>query len=103
MSGEIATTEQGYIHLEAPAWKELDPEEKKLIQKYNAKVKHNGDYKDVKFSEGVSVIHKVRRTQEDDNYEETDNTVKHESPTKKAKKETRDKGIKFNLKDSYEK
>ena len=66
----------GFIHLESAAWRELDPEEKKLIQKYNAKVKHDENYKDVKFPEGVSVLHKVRRTQEDDNYEETDSTDK---------------------------
>ena len=41
LSGQIETTEQGFIHLEASAWKELDPVEKKLVQKYNAKVKHN--------------------------------------------------------------
>ena len=100
LSGEIATTQHGYIHLEAAAWKELDIEEKKLIQKYNARVKHNENYKDVKFPEGVTIVHKARRTQEGDKSEETDNTAKHEPPAKKAKKETRDKGIKFNLKDS---
>ena len=61
LSGEIATTEHGYIHLEAAAWKELDIEEKKLIQKYNARVKHNENYKDVKFPEGVTIVHKARR------------------------------------------
>ena len=39
LSGEITSTEQGYIHLEAAVWKELDTDEKKLIQKYNARVK----------------------------------------------------------------
>ena len=102
LSGQIATTEQGFIHLEAGAWKELDPEEKKLIQKYNARVKHDENYKEVKFPAGVSVLHKVRRTQEDDNYEETGNTDKQEPPTKKVKKETKDKGIRFNLKDTYD-
>ena len=97
LSGEIATTEHGYIHLEAAAWKELDTEEKKLIQKYNARVKHNENYKDVKFPEGVSVVHKARRTQDSDKPEETDNTNKQEPPTKKASKDTKDKGIKFNL------
>ena len=102
LSGEIATTQHGYIHLEAAAWKELDIEEKKLIQKYNARVKHNENYKDVKFPEGVSVLHKVRRTQEDDNCEETGSTDKQEPPAKKVKKDTKDKGIKFNLKESYD-
>ena len=101
LSGEITTTEQGYVYLEAVAWKKLDTDEKKLIQKYNARVKHDENYKDVKFPAGVSVLHKVRRTQEDDNYEETDSTDKQEPPAKKVKKETRDKGIQFNLKDLY--
>ena len=41
LSGKITTTEQGYIHLEAAVWKQLDTDEKKLIQKYNARVIHN--------------------------------------------------------------
>ena len=102
LSGQIVTTEQGFIHLESAAWRELDPEEKKLTQKYNARVKHDENYKDVKFPEGVSVLHKVRRTQEDDNYEETDSTDKQEPPAKKVKKETKDKGVRFNLKESYD-
>ena len=102
LSGEIATTEHGYIHLEAAAWKELDTEEKKLIQKYNARVKHDENYEDVKFPEGVTIVHKARRTQEGDKSEQTDNTVKHEPQAKKIKKEPKDKGIKFNIKDSNE-
>ena len=102
LSGQIATTEQGFIHLGAGAWRELDPEEKKLIQKYNARVKHDENYKEVKFPAGVSVLHKVRRTQEDDNYEETGNTDKQEPPTKKVKKEPRDKRTRFNLMYSYD-
>ena len=102
LSGQIETTEHVFIHLEASAWKELDPAEKKIVQKYNAKVKHNENYQDVKFPEGVSVIHKARRTHEGDTYEESDSTDKQEPPAKKIKKETRDKGIKFNLNDSYD-
>ena len=91
LSGQIATTEQGFIHLEA--WKELDPEEKKPIQKYNARVKHDENYKEVKFPAGVSVLHKVRRTQEDDDCGETVNTDKQEPPTKKIKKEIKEKEL----------
>ena len=56
-SGEIKTTDQGFIHLDATEWKQLDNDEKKLIQKYNARVKHNENYKEVKFSEGVTLMH----------------------------------------------
>ena len=48
------------------------------------------------------MLHKVRRTQEDDDYEEAGKTDKQEPPTKKVKKETKDKGIRFNLKDTYD-
>ena len=102
LSGEITTTEQGYIHLEAAAWRELDTEEKKLIQIYNARVKHNENYKEVKFPEDATIVHKARRTHDNSKSEETDNTVKQEPPTKKAKKETKEKGIKFNLKAAHD-
>ena len=72
LSGEIKTTEQGYINLEASVWKELDTDEKKLIQKYNARVKCNENYKAVKFSEGVTVIHKARRYNEDSKLEQSE-------------------------------
>ena len=72
LSGEIKTTEQGYINLEASVWKELDTEEKKLIQKYNARVKCNENYKAVKFSEGVTVIHRARRYNKDSKLEQSE-------------------------------
>ena len=63
--------------MEADVWKDLDNDERKLIQKYNARVKLNENYKTVKFPEGVMVIHKARRFKEDNKLEH------HETPTKK--------------------
>ena len=90
----------------AAVWKELDTDEKKLIQKYNARVKHNENYKEVKFPEGVTVIHKARRSQENSKLEENENTTKQEPINKKIKKEGKGKwkwkGIRFNLKNDHE-
>ena len=44
----------------------------KIIQKYNARVKCNENYKAVKFSEGVTVIHKARRYNEDSKLEQSE-------------------------------
>ena len=98
----MKTTDQGYIHLEAAIWKDLDNDERKLIQKYNARVKHNENYKAVKFPEGVAVIHKARIYKEDSKLEQSENTTKQESVGKKIKRESKRKGIKFNLKDDHE-
>ena len=43
----------------------LNGDEKKLIQKYNTRVKNNENYKDVKFPEGITILHETRRTYED--------------------------------------
>ena len=102
LSGEIKTTDQGFIHLEAEIWKDLDNDERKLIQKYNARVKHNENYKAVKFPEGVTVIHKARRFKEDNELEHHETPTNKENITKRSKKESKTKGIKFNLKDNPE-
>ena len=86
--------------MEAAVWKDLDTDERKLIQKYNARVKHNEHYKAVKFPEGVTVIHKARRYKEDNELEQNENSTKKETVSKKIKRETKGKGIKFNLKDN---
>ena len=69
-SGEIKTTDQGFIHLDASEWKQLNNNEKKLIQKYNTRVKYIENYKEVKIPEGVTVMHKARRTHENNNEDE---------------------------------
>ena len=68
---------------------------KKLIQKYNARVKHNENYKAVKFLEGVTVIHKARRYQENSKLEENENTTKQEPISKNIKKEAKGKEIRL--------
>ena len=87
LSGEIKTTDQGFIHLEADVWKNLDNDERKLIQKYNARVKHNENYRAVKFPGGVTVIHKARRFKEDNELEQHKTPTKKENIVKRSKKE----------------
>ena len=72
LSGEIHTTRKGFIRLEPSAWTELSEDKKKLVQEYNSRVKHGDNYKEVKFLEGVTVRHKVRRTHQE-NVQDDDN------------------------------
>ena len=48
------------------------------------------------------VIHKARRFKEDNELEQHGTPTKKESITKRSKKESKTKGIKFNLKDDLE-
>ena len=95
--GEIPTTEQGYIHMDTSVWRDLSSDEKKLIQKYNARVKHNENYNEVKYPENVIIKHKVRRTHEDNRPEDSETPTKQEPQSKKIKREGKGKGIRFNL------
>ena len=65
LSGEIHTTRKGFIKFESSAWAELNEDKKKLAQEYNSRVKHGDNYKEVKFLEGITIRHKVRRPHEE--------------------------------------
>ena len=73
--------------MEAEIWKNLDNDERKVIQKYNETVKHNKNYKSLKIPEGVTVIHKARRFKEDNELEHHETPTKKENITKRSKKE----------------
>ena len=82
LCGTLETNEEGFLRLPVNEWKDLPNEDKRFIQRYNAKVKHNEDLFKLVVPDGVVIKSKVRR-----------NKINEKNGDKK------EKGITFNLED----
>ena len=61
LCGTLETNEGGFLRLPVNEWKDLPNEDKRFIQRYNAKVKHNEDLSKLVVPDGVVIKSKVRR------------------------------------------
>jgi hypothetical protein len=81
LSGAIQTTKGGFILIPNDQWATMDDKDKKFVQKYNAKVKHNEPLDKLSVPNGVMIQTNARRAksspEEDNDEEEDDQTNKY--------------------------
>ena len=91
--GELDTTDKGLLRFQGDCWRKMDEKEKEFVREYNAAIKHGDSIDKVSMPKGISVKHKVRRTQ----VSEGDKTV---SKPKGADKKKKGKGVTFGISDA---
>ena len=59
---EIVPHPSGLLSVENDAWQDMEMEKKSFIQEYNARVKHNGNYKELEVPNGMILKNRPRRS-----------------------------------------
>ena len=63
--GKIIPQENGFIKLDTKVWPTLEADQKKFVQRYNAKVKHKENLNELKVPNGITLRHKIRRVNDE--------------------------------------
>ena len=64
--GELILKPNGLISMDRDKWFALPEEEQKIVQEYNARLKHNEDTSDIQFPEGVTLVSTKARRKHDE-------------------------------------
>jgi hypothetical protein len=90
LTGNIETTKNGFLSIPDNKWVTLNETEKSLVQKYNAKIKHNESTEGLKVPDGLVIKSTSRRVPPKPNNtasdDENDGTNKNKSDGKGNKK-----------------